>query len=100
MTIAIPKEGLTDTALENLQKIIANKQTLFQRAFRMDSTEIEITDEKQISHGFHTQWMEMRLQTTHNLSQGCVTWQEMQKGYHQGRPKRTMTNEKVCQVRK
>ena len=33
-------------ALENLQKIIANKQTLFQRAFRMDSTEIDITDEK------------------------------------------------------
>ena len=33
-------------ALENLQKIIANKQTLFQRAFRMDSTEVEITDEK------------------------------------------------------
>lgn len=45
-TISIPKESLTDTALENLQKIIANKQTLFQRAFRMDSTEIEITDEK------------------------------------------------------
>ena len=45
-TIAIPKDSLTDTALENLQKIIANKQTLFQRAFRMDSTEIEITDEK------------------------------------------------------
>lgn len=42
----------------------------------------------------------MRLQTTHNLSQGCVTWQEMQKGYHQSRLKRTMTNEKVCQVRK
>ena len=33
-------------ALENLQKIIANKQMLFQRAFRTDSTEIEITDEK------------------------------------------------------
>ena len=46
LTIAIPKESLTDTALENLHKIIANKQTLFQRAFRMDSTEIEITDEK------------------------------------------------------
>ena len=46
LTIAIPKESLTDTALENLQKITANKQTLFQRAFRMDSTEIEITDEK------------------------------------------------------
>ncbi len=46
LTIAIPKDSLTDTALENLQKIIANKQTLFQRAFRMDSTEVEITDEK------------------------------------------------------
>ena len=46
LTIAIPKDSLTDTALENLQKIIANKQTFFQCAFRMDSTEIEITDEK------------------------------------------------------
>ena len=46
LTIVIPRESLTDMALENLQKITANKQTLFQRAFRMDSTEIEITDEK------------------------------------------------------
>ena len=46
LTIVIPRESITDMALENLQKIIANKQTLFQRAFRMDSTEIEITDEK------------------------------------------------------
>ena len=46
LTIVIPRESLTDTALENLQKITANKQTLFQRAFRMDSTEIEIIDEK------------------------------------------------------
>ena len=46
LTIAIPRESFTDTALENLQKIIANKPTLFQRAFRADSTEIEITDEK------------------------------------------------------
>ncbi len=46
LTIAVPKESLTDTALENLQKIIANKQILFQRAFRTDSTEIGITKEK------------------------------------------------------
>ena len=32
--------------MENLQKIIANKQILFQRAFRTDSTEIGITKEK------------------------------------------------------
>ena len=46
LTIAVLRASLTDTALENLQKIIVNKQTLFQRAFRMDSTEIEITEEK------------------------------------------------------
>lgn len=46
LTIVIPRESLTDTALENLQKITANKQILFQRAFQTDSTEIEITDEK------------------------------------------------------
>ena len=46
LTIAILIESLTDTALENLQKIIANKQTLFQRAFRTDSAEIEINEEK------------------------------------------------------
>ena len=34
----------------------------------------------------------MRLQPTHNLSQGCVIWQEMQKGYHQSRLKQTMTS--------
>lgn len=46
LTIAVPREILTDTALENLQKIIANKQTLLQRAFQTDSTEVEITEEK------------------------------------------------------
>lgn len=46
LTIAISKESLTDTALENLQKIITNKQILFQRVFRTDSIEIVITDEK------------------------------------------------------
>ena len=46
LTIGIPRENFTDSALENLQKIIANKQTLFQRAFRTDSIEIEITEGK------------------------------------------------------
>ena len=46
LTIVIPRESITDMALENLQKIIANKQILFQCAFRTDNTEIEITDEK------------------------------------------------------
>ena len=46
LKIAVPREIFTDTALENLQKIIANKQTFFQRAFQTDSTKVEITEEK------------------------------------------------------
>ena len=46
LTIAVPIEILTDMALENLQKIVANKQMLLQRAFQTDSTEVEITEEK------------------------------------------------------
>lgn len=46
LTIAVLRKIFTDTALENLQKIIANKQTLLQRAFQTDSTEVEITEEK------------------------------------------------------
>ena len=34
----------------------------------------------------------MRSQPIRNLSQGCALWQEVQKGYHQSRLKRTMTN--------
>ena len=46
LTIAVPRASLTDTALENLRKIIVNKQTLLQRAFQTDSTEVEITEKK------------------------------------------------------
>ena len=46
LTIAMPKEEFTDMALENMQKIIANKQTLLQRAFRSLNVSVEITEEK------------------------------------------------------
>lgn len=46
LIIAVPRESLTDTAVENLRKIIENKQTLLQRAFQTDTTEVEITEEK------------------------------------------------------
>lgn len=46
LTITVSREILTDRALENLQKIIANKQTLLQWASQTYNTEIEITEEK------------------------------------------------------
>lgn len=92
LTIAIPKESLTDTALENLQKIIANKQTLFQRAFRTDSTEIEITEEKINFIWFpYTADGDEIAAYTQFISRLCDMARDA-KGYHQSRPKQTMTN--------
>lgn len=92
LTIGIPKESLTDTALENLQKIIANKQTLFQRAFRTDNTEIEITEEK-INFTWFSYTADGDVIAAHTkfISRLCDMARDA-KGYHQSRPKRTMTN--------
>ena len=46
LTIVIPRESLTDTALENLQKITANKQTLFQRAFAWTAQRLKLQMKK------------------------------------------------------
>lgn len=46
LTIAIPKESLTDTALENLQKIIANKQMLFNAHFRRTAQKLKLQRKK------------------------------------------------------
>ena len=92
LTIGIPRESLTDTALENLQRIIANRQTLFQRAFRMDSTEIEITEEKINFTWFpYTTDSDEMAAYTQFISRLCDMARDA-KGYHQSRPKRIMTN--------
>ena len=92
LTIAVPKEILTDTALENLQKIIANKQILFQRAFRTDSTEIGITKEKINFTWFpYTTDVDEIAAYTQFISRLCDMAKDA-KRYHQSRPKRTMTN--------
>ena len=44
-TVAVPKETLDETALENLHKIIENKAHLLKHAFETDSLEIIETDE-------------------------------------------------------
>ena len=92
LTIAVPKEILTDTALENLQKIIANKQTLFQRAFQTDSTKVEITEEKINFVWFsYTEDGDEIAAYTQFITRLCDMARDA-KGYHQSRPKRIMTN--------
>lgn len=46
LTVALPREGFTDTALENLQKLVDSKAALMKKALAVDSLPVEVTDEK------------------------------------------------------
>ena len=46
LTISIPRSFLTDSALERLRQIVANKEVLFKRALSAEALPIEATEEK------------------------------------------------------
>jgi hypothetical protein len=46
LTVQMPAEFFTEQMLANLRRLIENKSTLFKTAFKTDSLEIEVTDEK------------------------------------------------------
>lgn len=48
LSISVPRNMFTDDKLENLQKLIEGKQTLFKHAFRAEQLEVAIT-ENQVS---------------------------------------------------
>ncbi len=43
LSISVPRNMFIDDKLENLQKLIEGKQTLFKRAFRAEQLEVVIT---------------------------------------------------------
>ncbi len=45
-TIELPRESMSDAAIENLRRLVAGKATLIQKALAADSLEIEVTDER------------------------------------------------------
>ena len=45
-TVSIPRSSLSDTALDNLQKMVDAKETLFKKSIGTDSLEIGITDDQ------------------------------------------------------
>lgn len=45
LTVSLPREGFTDTALENLRKIVDSKRTLLMKALGAESLPIETTEE-------------------------------------------------------
>ena len=46
LTIEMPRERIDDNSIDRLRKIVENKGELFKAAFKTDSLEIEVTDEK------------------------------------------------------
>lgn len=54
LTAAVPRGSLSDTALENLQRIVDSKAALIKKALGTDSLPIEVTDEK-VSFPWFTQ---------------------------------------------
>lgn len=45
LTVAMPREGFTDTALENLRKLVEAKGSLIKKALAVEELPIEVTDE-------------------------------------------------------
>lgn len=45
-SVEMPRTGFTETALQNLQKIIASKETLLKKALGADALEVAVTEEK------------------------------------------------------
>ena len=45
LTVAMPRDGFTDTALENLRKLVEVKGSLIKKALAVEELPIEVTDE-------------------------------------------------------
>ena len=46
LTVAVPRDSLSDAAIENLHRIVDSKAALIKKALGTDSLPIEVTDEK------------------------------------------------------
>lgn len=46
LTVELPRESFTDSALENLQKLVDSKAALMKKALAVDALPIEVTDER------------------------------------------------------
>lgn len=46
LTVAMPREGFTDMAIENLNKLVISKSTLIKKALGVEDLPIEVTEDK------------------------------------------------------
>jgi|LSQX01.3.fsa_nt_gb hypothetical protein len=46
LTVAMPREGFTDTAIENLKKLVSSKSALIKKALGVEDLPIEVTEDR------------------------------------------------------
>ena len=71
LTIEMPREKLTDEAIENLKKITESKAGLFKKAFETDELPIDVSDEKVSFPWFRLADAEAVKAYTHFISAIC-----------------------------
>lgn len=55
LTIEMPKEGFTDVAICNLEKLVSSKTTLIKKALGVEALPVEVTEDKISFPWFHPQ---------------------------------------------
>ena len=70
LTVAVPRDSLSDAAIENLQRIVGSKAALMKKALGTDSLTIEVTDEK-VSFPWFIPALESAKAYTHLVSALC-----------------------------
>lgn len=65
LSISVPRNMFTDGKLENLQKLIEGKQTLFKHVFRVEQLEVAITENQVSFHWFPLYRVQMPNITPH-----------------------------------
>lgn len=80
LTIEMPREDFTDTAIDNLEKLVMSKATLIKKALGADGLPIEVTDDKVCFPWFNPQGDEALIRTyTKFITALCNTAKEQKR---------------------
>lgn len=80
LTIEMPREGFTGTAIDNLEKIVMSKAALIKKALGVDDLPIEVTEDKVRFPWFHPQGDEALIRTyTKFIAALCNTAKEQKR---------------------
>lgn len=71
LTVELPRESFTDSALENLQKLVDSKAALMKKALAVDALPIEVTEERVTFHWFSEADGESAKAYTHFITALC-----------------------------